>query len=310
MDKFAQWLTARPARGFIAAMGLAVVAMFALPVLAWAPAGVIVVAMLASGRPAAAVAALGFVLPIAWGFSPVLGPVGGVVLAAALAGPAYLAGSVLANSRSLSFAFQAVTLAACGLVLAVRAVLGDPAGTLMPLLDIVRPALEETARALAEMGVERSPEEIGEATARVAWATGAWMLLLHTMLSLFAGLWAFGALREPGLFGREFRGLRLGSLVAWVAVGALVLGFVTQLASGKAWAPAEDVLFVLAGAFLLQALAVVHGLRAAQAVGPLVVGLAYLAVLLVPMALVGLGLADNWIRFRDRFGTRPGPSQG
>jgi hypothetical protein len=309
MKKLAEWLTARPARGLLAAMPLAVLALFALPVLAWIPAGVMVLALLATGSQAAGLAAIGAALPIAWGFSPLIGLAGGLVVAAAVLLPPYAAGSLLVGSRSLSLAFQAATLAACGLVLLVRMLLGDPSGVLMPLLDLFRPALEETARALAGVGVERTPEEIGEATARVAWATGAWLLLLHTMISLFAGLWAFGAMREPGLFGRQFRSLRLGSLVAWAAVAALLLSFATQSLAGQAWAPAEDVLFVLAGAFLLQALAVVHGLRGAQAVGPLVVGLAYLAVLLVPMALVGLGFADTWVRFRDRFGARPGPPQ-
>ncbi|MBS1200303.1 MAG: hypothetical protein H6R27_981 [Proteobacteria bacterium] len=310
MNKFAEWLTARPIRSLFAGTVLAVLALIALPVLAWLPAGLVVLGLLATGSGAATLAAAGAALPIAWGFSPVIGLGGGLVVAAAVLVPAYLAGSLLVHSRSLSVAFQAVTLAACALVLLVRLVLGDPTGVLMPLLDVFRPALEETARALAGLGVERTPEEIGEATARVAWATGAWMLLLHTMTSLFAGLWAFAAMREPGLFGRQFRGLRLGSLVAWAAMGALLVSFATQWASGRAWAPAEDVLFVLAGAFLLQALAVVHGLRATQAIGPVLVAMAYVGVLLVPMALVGLGFADTWVRFRDRFGARPGASQG
>jgi len=310
MKKVAEWLTERPVRFLFAGTVLAVLALFALPVLAWLPAGLVVLALLSSGSAAAGLAAAGVALPIAWGFAPVMGLAGGLVVAAIVLVPAYAAGSVLASSRSLSFAFQAVTLAACALVLLARLVLGDPTGLLMPLLEVLRPALEETAKALAGMGVERTPEEIGEATARVAWATGAWMLLLHAMACLFFGLWVFGVLREPGLFGREFRGLRLGTLVAWVAIVALLVSLATQWGSGQAWAPAEDLLFVLAGAFLLQALAVVHGLRAAQAIGPLVLVVAYVGVLLVPMALVGLGFADTWVRFRDRFGARPGASQG
>jgi hypothetical protein len=310
MKKLAQWLTARPTRSLFAGGVLALLSLLALPVLAWLPAGLVVLGLLAIGPVAAALAALGAALPIVWAFSPVIGLGGGLVVAAVVLVPAYVAGSLLVTSRSLSFAFQAVALGACALVLLVRLILGDPTGVLMPLLDLFRPALEETAKALAGMGVERTPEEIGEATARVAWATGAWMLLLHTMTSLFAGLWTFGALREPGLFGRQFRDLRLGSLVAWVAVGALGVSLVSQWAAGEAWAPAEDVLFVLAGAFLLQALAVVHGLRAAQAIGPALVVLAYAGVLLVPMALVGLGFADTWVRFRDRVRARPGASQG
>jgi hypothetical protein len=291
-------------------MMLSVVALFGLPVLAWVPAGVVVLALLATGTQAALLATVGAALPIAWGFSPATGFMGGLAIAALVLLPAYAAGSILVKSRSLSFAFQAVALGACALVLLVRLLLGDPSGALQPLLELFRPALEETAKALGDLGVDRTPEEIGEATARVAWATGAWMLLLHTMSSLFAGLWAFGKLREPGLFGRQFRELRLGTLVAWIAVGALLASLISQWAFGQAWAPADDVLFVLAGAFLVQALAVVHGLRAAQAVGPATVAVAYAALLLVPMALVGFGLADSWVRFRERFGQQPGAPQG
>ena len=310
MKRVLEWVTARPVHGLMAAMLLSAIALFGLPVMAWVPAGVAVLALLATGTHAAVLALAGAALPIAWGFSPAAGLLGGLAIAAAVLVPVYVAGSILVRSRSLSFAFQAVALGACGLVLLVRLLLGDPSGALRPLLDVFRPALEETARALGDLGVDKTPEEIGEATARVAWATGAWMLLLHTMASLFGGLWAFGKLREPGLFGRQFRELRLGTLVAWIAVAALVASLVTQWASGQAWAPADDVVFVLAGAFLLQALAVVHGLRAAGAVGPATVAVAYGALLLVPMALVGFGLADSWVRFRERFGQQAGPRQG
>lgn len=306
MKKLVEWLLARPVRGFLVATVVSLLSLVALPIVAWVPAAVMVLALLASGRAAAALAGLGAALPIAWGFSPVVGVVGGLAIAAAVLMPPYLAAALLDRSRSLSFVFQAVTLAACGLVLAVHLLLGDPTGVLMPLVDYVRPALEETARALAEMGVERTPEEIGAATARIAWATAAWMLLLHTMLASFGGLWAFGQVREAGLFGRQFRALKLGSFVAWTAVAALLLSLLTQWLTGQAWQPAEDVLFVLACAFLLQALAVVHGLRDAQAIGPALVALTYAAVALLPMAVVGLGFADTWVRLRERIKPRPG----
>lgn len=308
MQKFATWLMARPLRGFLAAAGSSMLALMALPVAAWLPAGVMVLMLLAAGPRAAALAGLGAAWPIAWGFSPVLGAAGAVILVAAVLGPAYLAGSLLNGSRSLNLVFQVVTLSAAGLVLLAHLVLGDPASLLMPALEIVRPVLEETARALAAMGVQSTPEEIGAATARTAWATSAWMLMLHTMLALFVALWMFGSVREPGLFGRQFRALRLGSFVAWIAVAALLVDLGMQLASGQAWQPAEDVLFVLACAFLLQALAVAHALHDAQVLGTGPLVLCYVSAALLPMALVGLGFADTWVRFRERFGgARPQP---
>ncbi len=310
MKAFADWVTAKPARGFFAAAAVAVLAVLALPVAAWLPAGLVVLVLLAAGPRAAGIAAIGAALPIAWAFQPVVGLGAALVIAALVIVPPFAAGTLLESSRSLSFAFQATTLAACLLVLGVHLVVGDPVGVLMPLMDAVRPALEETARALSEMGVPRTPEQIGEATARVAWATAAWILLLQTMLSLFAGLGAFGALREPGLLGREFRAMQLGRSFAWAAVAALAVGLASQLATGRSWQPAEDVLFVLACGFLLQALAVVHGLKQGGAIGTLPVALTYLGIALLPMAVVGIGFADTWFRFRERFGRGPGASKG
>ena len=308
MQKFAEWLTARPARGFLAAAACSVLTLIALPVAAWLPAAVTVLALLAGGPRAAALAALGAAIPIAWTFAPLLGVAGALILAAAVLGPACLAGWLLNTSRSLNLVFQVVALSAAGLVLVAHLVLGNPATVLVPALEAMRPMFEETARVLAAMGVQSTPEQIGAATARVAWATGAWMLMLHTLLALFVALWAFGAAREPGLFGRQFRALRLGSFVAWIAVVALAVNLGARLATGQSWQPAEDVLFVLACAFLLQALAVAHALRDAQVLGTGPLLLCYVAVALLPMAVVGLGFADTWMRFRERFGqAKPQP---
>lgn len=309
MKKFAEWLTARPLRGVLAAATGAMLALIALPVAAWLPATVVVLMLLGVGQRAALLAGLGAALPIVWALSPVLGAAGAAIVAVAVLAPAYLAGTLLTASRSLNLAFQVVALAAAGLVVLAHGVLGDPASVLRPLLEAMQPVIEEAARALTAMGVASTAEEIGAATARVAWATAAWMLMLQTMLALFAALWMFGTAREPGLFGTQFRGLRLGGLVAWIAVAALAVNVVAQLAVGEAWQPAEDLLFVLAAAFLLQALAVVHGLRNAQVLGTGPLVLCYVAIVLLPMAMVGLGFADTWVRFRERYGRvepRPG----
>lgn len=304
------WMTAHPARMFLAAGLCSLLALLALPMLAWLPAGLLVLALLAGGPAMAAAAAAGAALPVLWAFAPVLGLGAGVGIAVAVLLPAGLAGVALAATRSLGFVFQAATLAACGLVLAIHALLGDPLGVLMPLVERLEPGLQQLAVTLAQLGIQQTPEELAAATARVAWATVAWMTLLHALLAQFIGLWAFGQMREPGLFGREFRSLRLGRVVAWVAIAAFLVSIGVQLVQGSSWQPADDLLFVLAAAFLLQALAVVHGLREAQAFGALPVVIAYVAVALLPLALVGLGFADTWVRFRERFGRRPGAAGG
>lgn len=305
MRKLVEWVTAHPLRGFIAAGLATFIALPMLPVTAWLPGACVVLLLLAVGPAAAGIAMLGAGLLLFWGFTPATGMPVAAGIAVLVLAPAYLAGSVLAASRSLSFTYQAATIGACLLVAAIHALLGDPLEVLAPVVGYLAPMLEEAAAALARFGIERSPQELGEATVRVAWATLAWLILLHATLAAFGGLWAFSAVREPGLFGREFRGLRLGHFVSWLAVGVFALTAVVSLATGAHWQVADDLLFVLAAAFLLQALAVVHALRDAQIIGLVPLVFAYLAILVVPVALVGVGLADTWVRFRERF-TRPG----
>ena len=78
--------------------------------------------------------------------------------------------------------------------------------------------LRQTADMFSRMGIQSSPEQIGAATARMAWATLGWMVLLHAFVAQCAGLWGYSRLRQPGLFGHEFRSLRLGQVIAWTLV--------------------------------------------------------------------------------------------
>jgi hypothetical protein len=310
MSALFQWVTSHPARAFLAAGVASLVALIALPMVAWLPAGCVVLALLGGGPVTAGAAAAGAALSLLWVFGPVIGAGPALAIATAVLLPSYLGASTLAATRSLSFVFQAMTLGAGLLVLAIHALLGDPRGVLTPLIAELEPLLRRTADTLSQFGIERSPQEIGAATARVAWATLAWMVLLHAMLAQFSGLWAYGQMRERGLFGREFRQLRLGRVVAWIAIVAFGASLGAQQFLGHSWQPADDLVFVLAAAFLVQALAVVHGLRELQVIGLLPVILAYLAVVLVPTAMVGIGLADTWVHFRERSSRRAGGAGG
>jgi len=306
MTALLQWTTANPFRAFLAAGLAALVALFALPMAAWLPAGVVVLGLLAGGPPVAVAAGAGAAIALVWAFAPTFGAGPAFLIAVAALLPSALAAAVLEKSHSLSFVFQALTVASCLLVLAIHGLLGDPVRALAPVIAQLEPMLQRTAETLSQMGIESSPQQIGEATARAAWATLGWMVLLHAFLAQCAGLWAFSRTREPGLFGREFRNLRLGGFIAWMLVIAFVASFVAHRVTGAGWQAVDDVLFVLAAAFLVQALAVVHGLRELQVIGVVPLVLAYVAVLLVPMALVGIGFADTWVRFRERFAPRQG----
>jgi hypothetical protein len=301
MTALLKWVTATPVRAFLAAGLAALVAFLALPMAAWLPAGFVVLAFLCGGTALALAAAAGAGIALLWMLAPAFGLGPALAVAIAVLLPAWFGGTALASTRSLNLVYQALTLGAALLVLAIHALLGDPQGVLMPLIAQLEPLLQQVAATLSQWGIESTPAEIGAATARVAWATLGWMVLLHALMAQFAGLWGLGRLREPGLFGREFRQLKLGRFIAWALAGAFVLSLVAHRLVAGGWQAADDVVFVLAAAFLVQALAVVHGLRELQVIGQLPVVLAYLALVLAPLALVGIGFADTWFRFRERF---------
>ncbi|HXV40643.1 MAG TPA: hypothetical protein VD701_06770 [Steroidobacteraceae bacterium] len=301
MTALLKWVTATPVRAFLAAGLASLVAFLALPMAAWLPAGFVVLAFLSGGTALAIAAAAGAGIALLWMLAPAFGLGPALAVAIAVLLPAWFGGSALASTRSLNLVYQALTLGAALLVLAIHALLGDPQGVLMPLIAQLEPVLQQVAATLSQWGIERTPAEIGAATARVAWATLGWMVLLHALVAQFAGLWGLGRLREPGLFGREFRQLKLGRFIAWALAGAFLLSLVAHRLVAGGWQAADDVVFVLAAAFLVQALAVVHGLRELQIIGQLPVVLAYVALVLAPVALVGIGFADTWFRFRERF---------
>jgi hypothetical protein len=226
-------------RAFLAAGLAALVAFLALPMAAWLPAGFVVLAFLCGGTALALAAAAGAGIALLWMLAPAfgLGPALAVVIAVLL--PAWFGGTALASTRSLNLVYQALTLGAALLVLAIHALLGDPQGVLMPLIAQLEPLLQQVAATLSQWGIESTPAEIGAATARVAWATLGWMVLLHALMAQFAGLWGLGRLREPGLFGREFRQLKLGRFIAWALAGAFVLSLVAHrlVAGCSCWPP-------------------------------------------------------------------------
>jgi hypothetical protein len=303
MTAILQWTTANPVRAFLAA-GLVVLLL--LPLAAWLPGALVVVGLLASGAPVAAAAAAGAVFALVWVLTPLAGTAVALVVATVIVLPWLLSAYALEKSRSLSFTFQALTLGCCVLVAAIHGLLGDPVRALAPVIAKSEPLFREWADLLASIGIKRTPQQIGTETASMSWALLGWLVLLHAFLAQCVGLWSYGRLREPGLFGREFRRLRLGRFIGWLLLAAFAASALSYRFAAHGWQVANDLVFVLAAAFLIQALAVVHGLRGLQVIGGTSVVLAYLALIWVPMALVGIGFADTWIRFRERFAPRQG----
>jgi len=125
-------------------------------------------------------------------------------------------------------------------------------------------------------------------------------LMLGLTLSLFLARWWQASLYNPGGFGQEFRGLRLGHNYALLTAGALAVSMV-----GSGW-PAEvavNVLIVLVAVYLVHGMGLVHGIVAAKGihVGWLITVYAITFILPQSTLLLAAGaFADSWLDIRGR----------
>ena len=210
--------------------------------------------------------------------------------------PVWVLALILRGSRSLALTLQAAAGFGAIAVLAAHLLSGgDPVGWWAPRIGAILGPL------LAEQGMDAG-EYVPE-LARWMTALSAAALVLGVLLSLLlARAWQAG-LYNPGGFGEEFRGLRLGWRFALAALAVIAL---TQLPVPGLAPLASDLVPALLVVYLLQGLALAHAIvRRRQAHRGWLIGL-YLLLLfaapqLVPL-LALLGWLDAWIDVRARFG--------
>ena len=213
--------------------------------------------------------------------------------------PTWLAALVLRRTQSLALAVQtAVGLGVAGVLIAF-AWTGNPAELWQPLLTELRPAFEQH-------GAFADGERLDRTLAMVAQLmTGfsAAYAVLGVILSLFLGRSWQAMLSNPGGFRDEFNRLRFDQLTGYIALAVFALAGFAQLAV------AANLTLVLLVMYLFAGLAVVHGIvaRSGASMGWLIALYVLLVIALLQMVLVLalLGLADNWVKFRARFGRAP-----
>lgn len=120
--------------------------------------------------------------------------------------------------------------------------------------------------------------------------------LIHLLGSLFLARWWQAMLHNPGGFGREFRDIRLGRVVAGITVGLLIVAFTIG------GAVLTDLLLMIGVLFMLQGIALVHGLvYNLKAHKGWLIGQYVLLTVAMPQTVMTLalaGLVDNWFNFR------------
>jgi hypothetical protein len=204
---------------------------------------------------------------------------------------------LLRASRSLSLATHA------GLGLGILAVavqilsMGDAA-------EFWRQQLQPMAQHFVEAGLfdQAQSAEVLAQLAPLMCGVVAAGFLLQVLFSLYVARWWQALLYNPGGFSAEFRQLRLHRILG--LLGGVVLAF--WLIPGAALPLWLNCLgLVLVSVFLLQGLAVAHGVFGAMRGSQrwLVATYVLLLLFLPQMAtvLVTVGLLDVWIDFRGRF---------
>ena len=212
--------------------------------------------------------------------------------------PLWLVALVLRRTVSWQRAVQAILGLGAGFVLAQYLLLGDPGQwwetRLQPVVERMQASGAQDLDALLVQVAGWMPALIATA-----------LSLGVTLSLLLARAWQ-AQLYNPGGFGKEFRELRLGSSTALVTVAVLLIalgteGLLGELAGQLAW-------LLIAGS-LLQGVAVAHGIVARrQLARGWLVGLYVLLLFVQPysgLVLALLGLADNWLDFRQRVATPP-----
>jgi hypothetical protein len=204
---------------------------------------------------------------------------------------------LLRGTRSLSLVTHA------GLGLGILAVIvqmlsiGDP-------VEFWRQHLQPMAKRFVEAGLfdqSQSTAAIAQLAPLMCGVLAAG-ILLQLLFSLYLARWWQSLLYNPGGFSAEFRQLRLHRILG--VLGGVVLAF--WLIPGYALPVWVNCLgLVVLSLFLLQGLAVTHGVFGAMQSSQRWLVATYVLLLLflqqMTMVLVTVGLLDVWMDFRSRF---------
>ena len=216
----------------------------------------------------------------------------GAITAAAQLMPSFLLATVLYSTRSLSLSMQAGALLGAVTFVIATAIFPDTQqfwqSTLNPILS---PVLEARGS---------SQEHIASVIALTAkYMTGlliASVVLVHSCILLF-GYKLHSLVNTSIPFDADFKQMRLGTVLAILALITGIWAFLTQSAF------AAQLCIILGVLFFLQGMAVIHTICGTMTKGKLWLIIAYLLVIFIPQAIlivILLGLFETFIKLRQR----------
>lgn len=205
---------------------------------------------------------------------------------------------VLRVTVSWQRAVQAILALGAGFILLQYLLLGDPAQWWLE-------QLQPFAERLQESGGQQYEAMMVQVAAWMPALVSTALIVGITLSLVLARAWQ-SQLYNPGGFGSEFRELRLGAGVSLLTIAIVLIAAAT---SGLLADLARQLVWILIAGCLLQGIAVVHGIvrRLGKARGWLI-AMYVLLIFAEPYSgvlLAILGLADNWVDFRQRVATPP-----
>lgn len=289
MKAFAGFVMRGPTQaGSIA--GASLLAGLVVPPLAWFSSAVVALVMLRLGAGALArmaLPALALVLVV----GTVVWQQPAAVAVASLGAwlPVVVVAGVLRERARLDDALLVAGALGFVAVFAIELLLADPAAAWREALVQMFPPEQLAANAGIEVSAANDViDRLAPLMTGLVAASAAFSAITGVLLAR----WWQSLLDHEGAFAREFQSLRLGQVAALVAGAVCLAAALTQAT------PLIGLALVTVALYLLQGLAVVHGVIAARGMARgWLVGLYILGVILPPQVIVGLalvGVADAW----------------
>lgn len=205
----------------------------------------------------------------------------------------YIPALILRSTISLSATLLATLVAATTIAVMTLLIAPDVVETMSDNLRQQVETLEQSAQ--SESSESRQSESALTTLATTVGMSGllAYILTANGLIGVLLGRWLQSLAFNPGGFGEEFRGLRLGiALSALCFLGNVLLSYYND----QYWWWAN----ILALPLLLVAAAVAHQVVRQRELGMQWLVLFYIATLVFMPVIMSIGFLDAWLNFRDR----------
>ena len=228
-----------------------------------------------------------------WGFAGSVAPAAVFVVLTAL--PAFALCALLRVTSSLGTVLAAATLVAGVLIAMLYLAVADPVAWWMEVLETF---LATRADDIDPQAIEQVVELLAPVMAGLPIA-----VVVTSMIVVFLARWGHAVLDNPGGFGSEFRELRLGRRFA---AGAGVVALIALFAAPSETGMGHDLLVLIVAAYVIQGIALMHGLvRLRGAARGWIIAMYASLLLMTPITVIVLsvaGYSDAWLDYRGRFG--------